>query len=229
MPLHDWTRVTELCFLDQHLSWTVALCQALNSGLLPKGYFALIQPDAVLVKQQVPPARRIEIQHAEGRPLIAVVEVVAPAYKADAATVEVFVKKTVASLKRGVHVTIVDVVPDPAEFPGGFLEAISARLKSGMKWHAVEDGQTHTAFVAATGGVCTAHARPYAIGAVMPSLRLYLTATQFVALPLEEAYQTAWVGFPKFLRAELEASASQERERLEFLLARRASEGPQPR
>ena len=50
MPLHDWTRVTELCFLDQHLSWTVALCRALNLELLPEGYFALIQPDAVLIE-----------------------------------------------------------------------------------------------------------------------------------------------------------------------------------
>jgi len=210
MPLHDWTRVTELCFLDQHLSWTVALCQTLNLGLLPEGYFALIQPDAVLVKRRVPPARRIEIQHAEGRPLIAVVEVVAPAYKADSATVEVFVKKTVASLKRGVHVTIIDVLPDHAELPGGLLGAISARVRSGVTRHTVEGSQTHTALVATTGAVCTAHSRPYEVGAVMPSLPLYLTATQFVTLPLEEAYQTAWVGFPKFLRERLEAPGEPE-------------------
>lgn len=211
MPLHDWTRVTELCFLDQHLSWTVALCQALNSGLLPEGYFALIQPDAVPVKRRVPPARRIEIQHAEGRPLIAVVEVVAPAYKADAATVEVFVKKTVATLRRGVHVTVVDVVPDPAELPGGLLGAISARSKAGVTRHTVEGERTHTSFVAATGAACTAHSRPCAVGAAIPPLPLSLTAAQFVTLPLEEAYQTAWVGFPKFLRRVLEAPPGEPR------------------
>ena len=114
MPLHDWTRESELCFLDQHFAWTVSLCRALNLGLLPADYFALIQPDAVLVKRRVPPAQRIEIQHAEGRPLVAVIEMIAPAHKADAATIEVVVKKSVAALKRGVLVAIVDVLPDPA-------------------------------------------------------------------------------------------------------------------
>ena len=208
MPLHDWTRVTELCFLDQHLSWTVALCQALNSGLLPEGYFALIQPDAVPVKRRVPPARRIEIQHVEGRPLIAVVEVVAPAYKADAATVEVFVKKTVATLRRGVHVTVVDVVPDPVELPGGFLAAITARLKRAVTRHTVSGNESHAALIAGTGAVCSAHSRPYEVGAAMPSLPLYLTTTQCVTLPLEGAYLCAWVSFPKFLRERLEFPAS---------------------
>ena len=208
MPLHDWTRVSELAFLDHHLAWTLALSRALNLELLPPGYFALVQPDAVMVKRRVPPARRIEIQHAEGRPLIAVVEVVAPAYKAYGATIEAFVKKSVALLKRGVHVAIVDVVPDPAELPGGFLAAITARTKRGVTRHTVEGDETRTALVAATGAVCTAHSRPYEVGAALPSLPLYLTPTQFVTLPLEAAYLSAWVGFGKPLRRILEAPAT---------------------
>ena len=42
----------------------------------------------------------------------------------------------------------------------------------------------------------------------MPSLPLSLTATRSVTLPLEAAYLSAWVSFPKFLRERLEFPAS---------------------
>ena len=41
MPIHDWTRVDAGLFHDFHQSWTVALRNALNSGVLPADYFAL--------------------------------------------------------------------------------------------------------------------------------------------------------------------------------------------
>lgn len=41
MPIHDWTRVDAGLFHAFHQSWTVALCNALNAGVLPRDYFAL--------------------------------------------------------------------------------------------------------------------------------------------------------------------------------------------
>lgn len=41
MPLHDWSRVDAGTFHDFHNSWIVHLKEALNEGLLPKGYYAL--------------------------------------------------------------------------------------------------------------------------------------------------------------------------------------------
>ena len=35
MPIHDWTRVDAGLFHDFHQSWTVALRNALNEGILP--------------------------------------------------------------------------------------------------------------------------------------------------------------------------------------------------
>jgi hypothetical protein len=43
MPIHDWTRVDAGLFHDFHQSWTVALRNALNTGVLPSGYFALVE------------------------------------------------------------------------------------------------------------------------------------------------------------------------------------------
>ena len=43
MPMHDWTRVEPTIFHHFHQVWSVAIADALNSGLLPKGLSALIE------------------------------------------------------------------------------------------------------------------------------------------------------------------------------------------
>ena len=43
MPIHDWTRVDAGLFHDFHQGWTVALRNALNGGVLPADYFALVE------------------------------------------------------------------------------------------------------------------------------------------------------------------------------------------
>jgi hypothetical protein len=41
MPVHDWTRVDAETFHDFHNGWIIHLKEALNGGLLPKGYYAM--------------------------------------------------------------------------------------------------------------------------------------------------------------------------------------------
>ena len=41
MPIHDWTRVDAGLFHAFHQRWISALCDALNTGVLPSRYFAL--------------------------------------------------------------------------------------------------------------------------------------------------------------------------------------------
>lgn len=63
MPLHDWTRVNAGLFHHFHHAWTAELSKALNSGMLPAGYYALSEqrtgglvPD-VLTLQRGPKSR----------------------------------------------------------------------------------------------------------------------------------------------------------------------------
>jgi hypothetical protein len=58
MPVHDWTRVDAGLFHAFHQGWTIALCNALNAGALPPGYFALPEqvisgpiPDVLTLRQ----------------------------------------------------------------------------------------------------------------------------------------------------------------------------------
>lgn len=46
MPMHDWTRVEPTIYHHFHQQWSVAICNALNAGLLPPGLSALIEQHA---------------------------------------------------------------------------------------------------------------------------------------------------------------------------------------
>ena len=46
MPIHDWTRVSANLFHDFHQTWSINIRNALNGGLLPVGYSALVEQHA---------------------------------------------------------------------------------------------------------------------------------------------------------------------------------------
>src|SRR5437588_12565449 len=63
MPIHDWTRVSAGTFHHFHQRWIGAIGDALNTGLLPAGYFALAEqktggpePDVITLRLPEPPA-----------------------------------------------------------------------------------------------------------------------------------------------------------------------------
>src|SRR5262249_41599114 len=53
MPIHDWARVPAGLFHHFHQHWAVSICDALNAGRLPKGYYALIEQSAAGVYPDV--------------------------------------------------------------------------------------------------------------------------------------------------------------------------------
>lgn len=65
MPVHDWSRVDANLFHDFHQTWTINLRNALNGGLLPAGYFALVEQRAAGV---VPDVLTLERHRRLNRP-----------------------------------------------------------------------------------------------------------------------------------------------------------------
>lgn len=63
MPIHDWTRVNAGLFHHFHQAWIVSLCNALNGGGLPAGFYALAEQVA---SGPIPDV--ITLQHGPGRP-----------------------------------------------------------------------------------------------------------------------------------------------------------------
>ena len=59
MPIHDWSGVDENVFHHFHQRWTIAICDALNAGVLPPGFSALVEqhsptriPDILAVERR---------------------------------------------------------------------------------------------------------------------------------------------------------------------------------
>ena len=86
--MHEWKRVPPSIYHHFHQGWTISICDALNSGLLPPGFSALIEqyssgfyPDVLAVQRQKQkttdpggktttlksPRARMTIQPREGR------------------------------------------------------------------------------------------------------------------------------------------------------------------
>ncbi|HYV37107.1 MAG TPA: DUF4058 family protein [Gemmataceae bacterium] len=64
MPIHDWSIVDAGLFHDFHQTWTINIRNALNAGLLPKGYSALAEqhadgliPDVIAVQRRAKASR----------------------------------------------------------------------------------------------------------------------------------------------------------------------------
>jgi hypothetical protein len=53
MPVHNWKAALPGLFHHFHQNWTVELCAVLNEGVLPSGFFALIEQKAVGVEPDV--------------------------------------------------------------------------------------------------------------------------------------------------------------------------------
>jgi hypothetical protein len=66
MPVHDWASVDANLFHDFHQTWTIAIRNALNGGLLPKGYSALVEQHAGGV---VPDVIALQRRPRAGRPV----------------------------------------------------------------------------------------------------------------------------------------------------------------
>ncbi len=61
MPIHDWSKVDANVYHHFHQSWSLEICRALNDGLLPPGYSALVEqraaglsPDVLTVERRGP-------------------------------------------------------------------------------------------------------------------------------------------------------------------------------
>jgi hypothetical protein len=53
MSIHNWTKAPGGYFHHFHQNWTIAICAALNRGLLPKGVFAMVEKYSGAVEADV--------------------------------------------------------------------------------------------------------------------------------------------------------------------------------
>jgi hypothetical protein len=227
MPIHDWARVDPNLYHHFHQRWTIAISDALNAGLLPPGFEALIEqhaaghePDVLAVVAEPPKTRhtiavkedalaaranRVVVRHRLGE-VLCVIEIVSPGNKHSRLAFDTFVRKAVEFLKNGVHLSVVDPFPPTPRDPNGVPGAILGEL--GEAFELTPDKPLTVAAYEAgdpvTGLATTAYVEPVAVGDVLPDLPAYLEWGEHVPVPLESTYQVAWANSPPSMRELVE-------------------------
>jgi hypothetical protein len=200
MPIHDWSTVDANLFHDFHQTWTINIRHALNSGLLPKGYSALVEQRT---GEDISANRgnRVTIRHRLGR-VVCVIEIVSPGNKGSRSALRSFVEKAVEFLRQGVHLLIVDLFPPSARDPQGIHKAIWDEIEDKPFELSPDKPLTLAAYVAGIPKV--AYVEPVGVGDVLPDMPAYLDLDSYVPVPLEPTYQATWASCPEDMREAVE-------------------------
>jgi hypothetical protein len=152
-----------------------------------------------------PVARRVAVRTANGRDLVAVVEIASPGNKDHRDRFRQFRDKVVDLLQSGIHVLVIDPFPPTRRDPNGVHDAIWHTLVGRRFAPPPGEPLTLVSYVAEPGDRFRALVNPTAVGQVLPDMPLFLHPKWPITLPLELTYQSAWAGFPPPLRPLLES------------------------
>jgi hypothetical protein len=211
MPIHDWTRVDANLFHHFHQAWTIRICNALNGGVLPRGFSALVERHGTGVVLQAQDellssrGNRITIRHPLGE-IVSVIEVVSPGNKTSRSSLRAFVDKTVDFLRRGVHLLVVDLFPPTKRDPQGIHKVIWDEFQDEPFALPPDKPLTLAAYVA--GVPKTAYVEFVGVGDLLPDMPAYLDVDSYVRVPLEASYRSAWASCPDDMQEFVERAAS---------------------
>jgi hypothetical protein len=149
-------------------------------------------------------AKALVIRHSSDHRIIAMIEIVSPGNKSSRAALRAFVEKAAGVLRAGIHLLIVDLFPPGPRDPQGVQRAIWDELTDND--FTLPEGRPLTAAAYIGGPIPEAFIEPFVVGSVLPEMPLFLTADEYIPLPLEPTYALAWGPVPEFWRAVLEGT-----------------------
>jgi len=176
------------------------------------GMAALTLPDIeVTAKTDMQYYRRkqkaVSVRHVSDDRVVAVIEVVSLANKANRAGLEAFVEKAAQLLEQGIHLLILDPHPPTRRDPQGIHGAIWEWI-SGDEYQApAEKPLTLVAYEATL--VTRAYVKPLAVGDALRDMPVFLKPSAQVPVPLEVTYQAAFEAMPRRWRTVLESGDRQ--------------------
>jgi hypothetical protein len=154
-------------------------------------------------------ANRVVVRHHLGR-IIAIIEIVSPGNKDGRAAVQDFIKKTVAFLREGVHVLIIDLFPPTPRDPFGVHKLIWDEFHE--EDFVFPQGKDRILASYESGLEMTAYVEPVTVGDVLPDMPLFLWDEFHVPTPLELTYQATWEASPEGMRTAVETGVMPEDE-----------------
>lgn len=149
--------------------------------------------------------RTLAIRHAGGHRIVALIEIVSPANKDRAASVQEFVEKAVSALSQGIHLLVVDLHAPGRSDPRGMHGAIWERFDA--DGYRPPRGKPLTLVSYAVDTLPMAYVEPAAVGDQLPDMPLFLQPGRYVSLPIEAPYEMAYGGMSRFWREVIEGRA----------------------
>ena len=146
-------------------------------------------------------ANRISVRHVSDHRVVAIVEIVSPGNKSTRGALRDFTGKAADLLRRGVHLLVVDLFPPGHRDPEGIHGAIWEELADSD--FVLPEGRPLTLASYVGGATQEAFVETIAAGSPLPDMPLFLAEEQYVPIPLEKTYQSAWEAVPEFWRGWL--------------------------
>jgi hypothetical protein len=151
-------------------------------------------------------AKAVVIRHTSRHQVIAVVEVVSPGNKNSRHGLRAFVEKAMELVRAGIHRLIVDLFPPGPHDPQGVPKAIWDECD--VNDFTLPAGKRLSVGAYIGGPIPEAFIQPAAVGDPLPEMPLFLTPEDYVPVPLDATYQSAWEAVPSFWRDVLTAQES---------------------
>jgi len=147
--------------------------------------------------------RSLAIRHVSGHRLIALVEIISPANKDRAQSVQQFADKAAAALDRGVHVLMIDLFPPGPHDPHGMHGIIHQRIEGVAEAYDLPEKTPLTMASYRAGPQVNAYVEHFPVDVALREMPLFLRPDRYVNVPLEPTYQRAYREMPEFWREVL--------------------------
>ena len=176
---------------------------SLPSGPMPGGGVAVAEAPPRVGRKIVPSEassyramrRTLAIRHVSGHRLVALVEILSPANKDRASSIDKFVKKAYAVLEHGCNLLVIDLFPPGPHDPQGIHGAIWEYFDDSDVSIPADKPLTLVGYVAAA--VPEAYVEHIAVNDPLPEMPLFLDQEHYIDTPLEATYQEAYRGVPE--------------------------------
>ena len=150
--------------------------------------------------------RHVVIRHVSGHRIVALLELVSPGNKDRRLSVEQFVAKVEEAVRKEVHVAVIDLFPPTRSAPNGLPSRVWRRFDRSPVLPPPGRPLSLGSFVAKRKP--EAFFEFLAFGDELPSFPLFLTATNYIHLPLSDTYAATFTASPPYLRELLSAPAA---------------------
>jgi hypothetical protein len=151
-------------------------------------------------------AKAVVIRHVSEHRIIAVIEVVSPGNKASRHGLRTFIEKALELLRGGVHLLVADLFPPTRRDPQGIHRALWDELTENDFTLPSDRPLTMASYIG--GPNPEAFVEPAAVGRPLPEMPLFLAPDEYIQVPLEATYQSAFEAVPAFWRDVLEPPAA---------------------